>query len=252
MYPPDEVAQSKVHAQLLHVLDLLLHDVLGQAELGYAVDQHPAGDVQRFEQRHLMAQLHQVGGDGEARGPGTDDRDLLSGWRSPLRHLYPMLPLPVRQVSLQAAYADRVPLLAQDARLLALLLLGADTAANGRKSVLGLYHGYAVRIVAFVDALDEIRYRYVHGAALSALRVLALKASAGLLMGHLLGVAQSDLAEVLYPLLRLLLGHLHCLLPPRGRGLLVLGLIAVHSCSLRWSPIEWNSVFPLEAWCVDV
>ena len=44
----------------LQVVDLLLHDGLGQTELGNAVDQHAAGQMQGLVNRHLIAQLRQI------------------------------------------------------------------------------------------------------------------------------------------------------------------------------------------------
>lgn len=47
----------------------------------------------------------------------------------------------------------------------------------------------------------------VDGAALDALRILAVQAAACFLHGHLLGVAKGDLFEILIADVRCLLGH---------------------------------------------
>jgi hypothetical protein len=60
-------------------VDFLLDDVLGQAELGDAVDQDAAGGVEGLEDRDLVAALGQLAGGREAGRSGADDRDLLAG-----------------------------------------------------------------------------------------------------------------------------------------------------------------------------
>ena len=57
-------------------VDLGLDDVLGQAELGDAVDQHAARGVERLEDRDVVALLGELAGGGQAGRAGADDADL--------------------------------------------------------------------------------------------------------------------------------------------------------------------------------
>ncbi len=70
-------------------VDLGLDDVLGQAELGDAVDQHAAGGVEGLEDRDLVAALGELARGGQPGRPGADDRDALAGrrrrWRGAAR-----------------------------------------------------------------------------------------------------------------------------------------------------------------------
>ena len=59
-------------------------DLLREAELGYAVDQHAAALVERLEDRDAVARLRAVRRAGDGRGAGADDRDLLAGRGSAL------------------------------------------------------------------------------------------------------------------------------------------------------------------------
>ncbi len=62
----DDHVALKIHAHLLQAVDLLLHDGLGQTELGDAVHQHAACHVQSLVNGDLIAQLGQVAGSGQA------------------------------------------------------------------------------------------------------------------------------------------------------------------------------------------
>ncbi len=60
---------SNIHAQGLQAFHFLLHNSLGQTELGNAVHQNAAGKVQGFVYGNLIAQLGQVAGTVRPEGP---------------------------------------------------------------------------------------------------------------------------------------------------------------------------------------
>ncbi len=117
----------------LEAVDLGLDDVLGQAELGNAVDQHPAGGVEGLEDGDVVAELGELARGGQASRAGTDDGDPLAGRRRiGVAELLEMGLGPVRDVALEVANGDRFALLAPQADQLALRLLGADPPGDTR------------------------------------------------------------------------------------------------------------------------
>ena len=108
---------------------------------------------------------------------------------------------------LQAADAHRLTFDATDALALALVLLGADTAADGGQAVGGGDDAEGLVKLALRHLGDELGDMYVHGAAVHALGVLAVQAPLGLVDGHFLGVAQGHLVKVLVPDVGILGGH---------------------------------------------
>ncbi len=68
----------KLHAHGAHVIDLLTDDRLRQAEFWNAIHEHAADLVQRLENVHLVALLHQVPRRRQAGGAAVHDGNLLS------------------------------------------------------------------------------------------------------------------------------------------------------------------------------
>jgi hypothetical protein len=116
-------------------VDLGLDDVLGQAELGDAVDEHAAGCVERLEDRDVVAALGQLTGGGQAGRPGADDGDRLAGGRCARRGASRGAPRPVGDEALEVADGDRLALLAAQAEALALRLLRADAPGDAGQRV---------------------------------------------------------------------------------------------------------------------
>ena len=115
--------------------------------------------------------------------------------------------VPVGGKPLQTADAHGLKLDAQGALALALALLRADTAADGRQSG-GLGDDLIGALkVAGLHLGNEVGNSNVDGAALHAGAVLAVEAALGLLDSDLSGVAQGHLAEIVSPDLGLLGGH---------------------------------------------
>lgn len=65
----DDGIQPQLHAHIQNALHLMADNLLGQPELGNAVDQYATGGVEGLEDRDGIAQLAQVGGAGEPAGP---------------------------------------------------------------------------------------------------------------------------------------------------------------------------------------
>ena len=133
----DDRVDLDLDAEPPQVVDLGPDDGLGQTELGDAVDQHPAGLVQRLEHRHRVAFGDHVGGQGEAGRTGADHGDALAGRLGLAGDGHRVgLTLEVGREALEVADRHRLLLLAQHADLLALVVLGTDAAADRGQGVL--------------------------------------------------------------------------------------------------------------------
>ena len=192
----DDHVALKIHAHLLQAVDLLLDDGLGQTELRDAVHQHTACNVQSLVNGHLVAQLCQITGGGQAGRASADDGNLMAvpfGYDGCGVHV---LAVPVGHKALQTANSHRLVLDAAGALALALALLRADTTTDGRQGRGAVDHLIGGLKVALGDVLDEAGNINFNGAAAAAGVVLVLQAALGLVHGHLLGVAKGDLFKV--------------------------------------------------------
>ena len=170
----------------------MLDDVLGQTELGDAIHQHAARNVQSLVDGDLVAELGQIARDGQAGRACADNSDLVAIGRGGGGLGMYVVAVPISDKALQAANADGLALDAADALAFALVLLRADTAADGgQRAGLG-NHVVGGLKVALGDVLDEAGNINFNGAAAAAGVVLALQAAFGLVHGHLLGVAKGD------------------------------------------------------------
>ena len=188
---------------------LLGHNGLGQTELRDAVHQHAANLVQRLEHGDVIPLPGQIAGTGQARRAGAYHSYLVA---VALRHggsaaLMAVGIVIVRHKPLQTADAHGLTLDAPDALALALVLLGADTAADGGQAVGGGDDAEGLVELAFRHLGDELGNMYVHGAAVHALGVLAVQAALGLVDSHFLSIAQGHLVEVLVADIGFLRGH---------------------------------------------
>ena len=204
----DDHVGLDVHAELLEALDLLGNDVLGQTELGNAVDQNAAGGVQGFKDGDLIALLGQIARAGQAGGTGAADGDLVTVGSGLDGGMVDVGVVPVGHEALQAADGNGLKLHAEVALALALGLLRADTAADGgQRGGLGDNLISALE-VAFAHLGNEIGNGDVDGAAAHAGTVLAVEAAVGFLQGDFRRVAQRDFLEIVGADLGLLGGHL--------------------------------------------
>ena len=203
----DDHVGHDMHAHGLELLDLVGNDGLRKTEFGDTIDQHAACGVQGLKNGDLIALLGQLARTGQAGGAGADDGDLDAVALGLLGHLVDILAIPVGDKALQPADGDRLALHAAHALALTLGLLRADTAGQGGQSIRGGDDLVSAEKIALGDLCDELRNADVDGAALDALRILAVQAAACFLHGHLLGVAKGDLFEILIADVRCLLGH---------------------------------------------
>src|SRR6266511_807910 len=206
----DDLVRLDLHALVDELLHLAVDDLAREAEGRDAVLEHAAHHVERLVDRHVGAELHEVGGGGEAGGAGAADRDLAELLRE-ARGRGGLRLRVVADEALEAADADRLDLLADHALRLALRLLRADAAADRGEGVRLLDDLERAVEVADRDVLDERRDVDRHRAARHAGRLRALDAALRLAEGLLEGVAEIDLLEVPGALLGVALRHVRLL-----------------------------------------
>ena len=198
-----------LNTEVLKALDFLLNDGLGQTELGDAVHQHAAGKVECFIHGDIIALTCQIACTGETGRAGTNDSHLvtvglgLSG-SAALMTVGVMI---VGYKTLKAADTHALTLNAADALTLALVLLRADTTADGGQRVGRGDDLIRAVEVALGNAGDKLGNTHVHGAAGDALGILAVEAALCLVNGHFLGIAQCHLVEILIADVGVLCGH---------------------------------------------
>ena len=186
-----------LHAQGLQILDLSSHDLLGQTELGDAVDQHAAGLVEGLKNGYVIAHFAHVAGAGQAGRAGADHRHLVAvAGRNDGSRLVLFGHVVIRHKALQATDGHALSPDAADAAGLALPLLGADAAADGGQRVGGGDDLIGGVKVALSDLGDEFGDTHAHRAAGAAHGFLAVQAALGLGNGGLRVIAQCDLIKV--------------------------------------------------------
>ena len=178
--------------------------------------------MQRLEDGHIVTLLREVTRTGEAGRAGADDGDFLRiGGALDRLDLFIRCELAISDETLEAADGDGFAALREDAVLLALILLRADAAADGRQRIRLLDGRDGTVEVALLDLADEGRDVDRDRAALAALRDLAVQAA--LCLGHcrILIVAKGHFLKVMGTDFRVLYRHLvflenqcHYLSPP--------------------------------------
>ncbi len=140
----------------LQPVDLGLDDVLRQAELRDAVDEHAAGGVEGLEDRDVVAELGELAGRGQAGRPGADDADRLAvRGRPACGDLVGVALGPVGDEPLEAADGDGLALLPAQADAFALALLRADPAGDAWQGVVVEERLGRAGEVALAQELDE-------------------------------------------------------------------------------------------------
>jgi hypothetical protein len=122
-------------------------------------------------------------------------------------HLFFLRELAVSHEALEAADADRFAAFGEDAVLLALVLLRAHAAADGRQGIRLLDLRNRAVEVTRLDLLDEGGNIHGNRAALAALRHLAVQAALRLGHGRVLIIAESYLVEIMRADRRVLCRH---------------------------------------------
>ena len=207
-HPADDHVGFYFNAESLDGLDLLLHDSLGQTELGNAVYEHAARKVQRLKNRDLIAQLGEVSRTGQAGGTRTDDRHLVAVRRGLFDHDILLRVVPIGDEALQAPDTDGIAVFASDAARLALGLLRTDSSADRRQRAGAGDDLVSLAEISLAHLPDKGGNIYMYGTARHAGLVLAVKAACRFLHCGLGAVAQRDLAEIISALLRGLGRHL--------------------------------------------
>ncbi len=236
----DDHVQLDVHPHLLQIGHLTPDNGLGQTELGDAVAQNTAGGVEGLEHGDLIAHSGQLTGAGQAGGAGSDDGHLVAVLGGGGHIGQTVLRRPVGHKALNAADGHRLPLDAPDALALALGLLGADTAGDGRQGVGVGQELIGGGQVALGHLAHKLRDGDAHGAAADTGFVLAVETPLCLVLSLLQGVAQGYLLKVAVAHIGVLLRHgglvhLHVShswhLLPGGRG----------ASPSPWPPVPYRS-----------
>jgi len=177
--------------------------------------------VQRLEDSHRVAFDDHVGGHRQAGRAAADHRDPPTRRRSLPRDRHRIgLAFKVGREAFEVADGHRLFFLAQQAGLLALVVLGTDASADRRKRVLLLDQPRSLDELAGLDKPDEARDVDLHRTSGDTRGLLTFKAAARLHQGQLAVQAVGDLAEIADTQQRVLFG----LLLPRHPGL-YLGLV---------------------------
>lgn len=135
----DDDVGLDLYAQFFDLGDFACHDaLLGQPELGDAVDQYAARLVQRLEDLDFIAQFRKVARAGQPGRAAADDGDLVPVAGCGLCRGGAVFELPVADEAFEFADGDRFAFDAQDAGAFALRFLRADAAADrGQRTVAG-------------------------------------------------------------------------------------------------------------------
>ena len=126
----------ELHAHRAHIVDLLANDLLGQPELRNAIHQHAADFVQRLENMHGVAFLHQIARRGQPRQAHCPRSRLsspsaaLSRWSE-----VEVLLLIVGDKALQVPDAERLAFSLEQASAFAVVFLRTDASRNRRQHI---------------------------------------------------------------------------------------------------------------------
>ena len=203
----------QLHTHLRERVDLLLHNRLGQAELGDAINKHAARLMERFEHHNLMAFAPHIRRHRDTRRSAANHRHALACRRLDSRDLLRTLfTLQVSNIALDASNGDRqlhiLQRLAEGTRLLTLRLLRTDTSADRRQQTAFTDDRDRLIKASFGCGFQEIRDANAHGATLDARRCLTLQATHGFHTRLLSRVPERDFSHVLSPHVRILRRHL--------------------------------------------
>ena len=164
--------------------------------------------MQRLIHGDLIALLGQIACAGQTRRAGAHHGHLVTVGGGHGGCFGGMGVVPVGHKALQTADTHGLALHTADAVLLALGLLGADTAADGGQRA-GLVDDLIGALVVLLgDLPDKFGNLYIDGAAAHAGMVLAVETAGGFIQRLLLGVAQRDFQEILITDIGVLRGHL--------------------------------------------
>ena len=165
--------------------------------------------MQRLENPHLVALLHEVASCRQPRRPAADDGDLLSrGWSFADLCEIRVLLLVVGDEAFEIADAERLHLLSHQAATFAMVFLGTDAAGNRGKHVVFADLGRCSQKIAGDNQLHELLHVDADWTFIRTCRLRAFQTAQRFLPGQFCGVAQVYLAEVVGADLRKLFRHL--------------------------------------------
>ena len=190
----DDVALN-AYAEVLEASHLVLDDVIRQPELGDAVRQHAAWEVQCFIDRHVVPAAGKLAGRRQSAGAGANDRYPLSGSFDSDRLLVHMTAGPIGNEPFEVADRHRRALAAAHALRLALVLLRTYPARHRRQRVVAEECFRRAGKVAVFDLADKGGDIDCHRAALDARRAFAGQAALRFEEREVFGEAQIDLVE---------------------------------------------------------
>ena len=207
--------EVEVHPCLTQAVDFGSNHILGQTEGGDAVNEHAAGFVQGFKYVYLDARsgAHASTGQGrgaradaghffgpKGQGTGIGTGNLLTGGGGNVG---------IGHKAFKTANGHGLSLGLEHALAFALVFLRAYAATNGGQAVGGLDDAVGRIHIALGDLMDKVADGYFDRAAGNAQGLFALKAAAGLCLGHFLGVAKRNFFKVGAAHLGGLTGHIH-------------------------------------------
>ena len=177
--PSDHTVNLDLYSQPLHIIDLCLDNVLGKTEFRNAVNQDATGLMEGLKDGHFVSFQDQVSCQGQPCRARSDDSHFFPGGRCLFRNGdASLLPFPVCGEPLQPADRDRFILFSNDAEFFALVFLGTDSAANGRKTVSLFQLSSGSRIISLRDELNKGRDIDFDRAPFNAFRLFALETAA--------------------------------------------------------------------------
>ena len=157
-----------MHSHLLEIVDLDIHDAVGQTELGNTIFQHASNLVESLEYMNFESLLGHVAGKAKSGRTRADDCHLDTVGRGNLgeRHLTAFT-LIVGCETLEITNSHcRLVHLEMDTLTLALFLLRTYTTADGGQGRGLLQHFGGSKNLATLDVLDERRDIDVDGTSL--------------------------------------------------------------------------------------
>ena len=167
-------------AELAQLFLIAVENAQRQTEVGNAVAHHAADLVHALEDRHVVALLRELDGDGDAGRTRADDGDGLPRRRRTLQG--DAVEVGIRDVVLDAGNLDGGSFAQLDAVALALLLMVADERADDAQGIVLEEHGARLVDAAFKKEADHLGDVRLHRTALDAAQGLfALEAAARLI-----------------------------------------------------------------------
>ena len=176
----------------------MLHNFLGQTELGNAIHQHAASSMQCFVHGYIIAHFGQITCTGQAAGATAHNSNLfaLAFCRSFYFVVQAIFTSIISYKAFQTTNCHRLALNAQNALALALILLGTYATANSGQSAFALQNLVSLSKILLSNLMDEFGNFNINRAATHATRLGTVQATLCLIHCHFFSIAQSYLFKV--------------------------------------------------------